>query len=222
MFEFFSSSGIITLIVIIWLSVYIIATFWIFFYKLFSIKNLYNKESVSLELILSKRIPYPKSAVFSNSNISNVASKEMLNIWKSHILKSASVGLVFLSIVSSTAPFIGLFGTVTEILEAFSRLGGSQASFDIIAPVISKALVATAWGILSAIPAYSFYAILRRKLSELSVCLQSQIDVTLALATTNAQEKPDILASTRGENKQKSQKSAFENDIDDIFKNKNW
>lgn len=219
MYDFFATSGVVTLLVIAWLSIYLIATFWVFIYKLFSIKSIYNRESISLELILSKKIPHPKSAVFNSASVSNVVSREVLNVWKSHILKSASVGLVFLSIVSSTAPFIGLFGTVTEILEAFSRLGGSQASFDVIAPIISKALIATAWGILSAIPAYSFYAILKRKLSELSVCLQSQIDITLAIF--NADSKSD--ANSQLDFKQKVQKKpSFENDIDEIFEKKKW
>ncbi len=102
----------------------------------------------------------------------------MLQAWKHQVLKQSTTGLVVLSIISSTAPFIGLFGTVVEILEAFNNLGAlGQASFGVIAPIISKALIATAAGILAAIPAYSFYLILKRKVYDLSVYVQMQVDI---------------------------------------------
>ena len=139
-----------------------------------------DRETYSLDLLLSKDISIPQSAVFARSKGHRLLSK-VLQVWKNQILKNASGGLTFLSIVSSTAPFIGLFGTVTEILDAFAHLGSQgQATFEVIAPIISKALVATAWGILCAIPAYSFYLILKRKIAVLGVCLQAQIDVALA------------------------------------------
>ncbi|RDU66536.1 MotA/TolQ/ExbB proton channel family protein [Helicobacter didelphidarum] len=179
--SFFESSGLITLLVILWLSLYVIATLWIFIYKWFVIKGLQDRESYSLDLLLSRDISIPQSAIFARSKGHNILSKEMLNVWKAQILKVASGGLTFLSIVSSTAPFIGLFGTVSEILEAFAHLGSQgQATFEVIAPIISKALVATAWGILCAIPAYSFYLILKRKISVLAVCLQAQIDIAVS------------------------------------------
>ena len=121
----------------------------------------------------------PADTLFQN--ISKKPSKELLLIWRSQAQKKYTTGLVLLSIISSTAPFIGLFGTVVEILEAFSRLGGSgQISFDVIAPVISQALVATAAGILVAIPAYSFFLVLKRKAYDISVLVQMQIDVLSA------------------------------------------
>ncbi|PAF45903.1 MotA/TolQ/ExbB proton channel family protein [Helicobacter sp. 11S02629-2] len=178
--NFFATSSIITILVIIWLSIYFIATFWLFIYKWFLIKNVKDRENLSLEMLLTGNIFSPKSAVFNNLKNDAPLSKEMLSVWKNQILKASSAGFTFLSVVSSTAPFIGLFGTVVEILDAFSKLGVSgNATFDVIAPVISKALVATACGILAAIPAYSFYLILKRKLLELSVLLQAQADISL-------------------------------------------
>ena len=101
-------------------------------------------------------------------------------VWKLKATQKATSSLVFLSIIASTAPFIGLFGTVVEILEAFSYLGGGNVSFDVIAPVISKALVATATGILVAIPAYSFHLLLKRKSYHIITCIQMQIDIMLS------------------------------------------
>lgn len=187
--SFFETSGVITLLVIFWLSLYVIATLWIFIYKWFVIRGIQDRETYSLDLLLSKDISIPQSAVFARSKGHRLLSKEMLQVWKNQILKTASGGLTFLSIVSSTAPFIGLFGTVTEILDAFAHLGAQgQATFEVIAPIISKALVATAWGILCAIPAYSFYLILKRKIAVLGVCLQAQIDVAIAAVDSDMQQ----------------------------------
>lgn len=177
--NFFYETGLITLFVLLWLSLYFILTIWIFIYKFFSIKSVINREKKSLDKIIKNEQKLPNYPIFNfNKEVDNHISKEMLHIWKNQILKHSTAGLVVLGIISSTAPFIGLFGTVVEILDAFGKLGSSgQVSFDVIAPIISKALVATATGILTAIPAYSFFLILKRKTYELSVYIQMQIDV---------------------------------------------
>jgi biopolymer transport protein TolQ len=67
-------------------------------------------------------------------------------------------GLPFLATVGSTAPFIGLFGTVWGIKVAFEGIAISQnTSLAVVAPGIAEALVATALGLLAAIPAVIFY-----------------------------------------------------------------
>ena len=176
---FIHNSSLISLFVLLWLSGYFIATLWVFFYKFVLLKNNFLKEKDSLNSILTGKSVVPADTLFQN--ISRKPSKELLLIWRSQAQKKYTTGLVLLSIISSTAPFIGLFGTVVEILEAFSRLGGSgQISFDVIAPVISQALVATAAGILVAIPAYSFFLVLKRKAYDISVLVQMQIDVLSA------------------------------------------
>ncbi len=64
----------------------------------------------------------------------------------------------FLATTGSTAPFIGLFGTVWGILRAFQKIGETgQASIQTVGPDISHALVATAVGLLAAIPAVMAY-----------------------------------------------------------------
>lgn len=66
-----------------------------------------------------------------------------------------------LASISSAAPFIGLFGTVLGIIDAFQQIGESGlTSLAVVAPGISEALIATAAGLLAAIPAlmaYNFY-----------------------------------------------------------------
>ncbi|MEJ2700003.1 MAG: MotA/TolQ/ExbB proton channel family protein, partial [Desulfuromonadales bacterium] len=66
--------------------------------------------------------------------------------------------LTFLATTGSTAPFIGLFGTVWGIMTAFHGIGQSgSASLAAVAPGISEALVATALGLVAAIPAVMGY-----------------------------------------------------------------
>ena len=69
-----------------------------------------------------------------------------------------SKGLTFLATVGSTAPFIGLFGTVWGIKNAFEEIAIQQnTNLAVVAPGIAEALVATALGLLAAIPAVIFY-----------------------------------------------------------------
>ena len=66
--------------------------------------------------------------------------------------------LAFLATTGSAAPFIGLFGTVWGIMDAFHGIGKSgSASLAVVAPGISEALVATAIGLIAAIPAVIAY-----------------------------------------------------------------
>ena len=64
----------------------------------------------------------------------------------------------FLATTGSTAPFIGLFGTVWGIMTAFKGIGESgSASLAVVAPGIAEALIATAIGLVAAIPAVMGY-----------------------------------------------------------------
>ncbi len=66
--------------------------------------------------------------------------------------------LTFLATVGSTAPFIGLFGTVWGIMTSFQAIAVSKnTSLAVVAPGIAEALFATALGLLAAIPAVIFY-----------------------------------------------------------------
>lgn len=66
--------------------------------------------------------------------------------------------LGFLATTGSATPFIGLFGTVWGIMNAFQRIGATQAAnISVVAPGVSEALIATAAGLAAAIPAVIFY-----------------------------------------------------------------
>lgn len=79
-------------------------------------------------------------------------------------------GIVFLATVASSAPFIGLFGTVWGIMNAFQGLSRmASSSIQAVAPGISEALVATAIGLLAAIPAaiaYNYFSVTVRRFRE--------------------------------------------------------
>jgi biopolymer transport protein TolQ len=67
-------------------------------------------------------------------------------------------GMSWLATTGSVSPFIGLFGTVWGIIDAFSGLGSAgAASLRAVAPGIAEALVTTAAGLVAAIPAVIFY-----------------------------------------------------------------
>lgn len=72
--------------------------------------------------------------------------------------ESLQSGLPVLATVGSTAPFVGLFGTVWGIMHSFIGIAASQnTSLAVVAPGIAEALLATALGLLAAIPAVIYY-----------------------------------------------------------------
>jgi biopolymer transport protein ExbB len=72
--------------------------------------------------------------------------------------RERELGLAFLATVASAAPFVGLFGTVWGIMNSFAHIAASKnTSLDVVAPGIAEALLATATGLLAAIPAAIFY-----------------------------------------------------------------
>lgn len=76
--------------------------------------------------------------------------------------------LSFLATVGSASPFIGLFGTVVGIINSFTGIGATgSASLAVVAPGIAEALIATAIGLLAAIPATIFYNVFVARLREL-------------------------------------------------------
>ncbi|MFV9875193.1 MAG: protein TolQ [Rickettsiales endosymbiont of Dermacentor nuttalli] len=97
-------------------------------------------------------------------------------------------GLNILAIIGSSAPFLGLFGTVWGIMHSFHSIAASKnTTLVVVAPGIAEALLATAIGLFTAIPALLFYNILSNKTnlfynkmldfsSELALILSREID----------------------------------------------
>jgi len=80
-------------------------------------------------------------------------------------LDGLSVGLTLLATISSAAPFVGLFGTVWGIMEAFRGITAQgSTSLVAVAPGIADALITTAGGLFAAIPALMAYNLFQRRL----------------------------------------------------------
>ena len=106
-------------------------------------------QSAMIELIKTKS----KSASVQSTRVSRV-----IEISADKEIKLIEKHFTFLATVGSTAPFIGLFGTVWGIMNSFQSIAISRnTSLAIVAPGIAEALFATALGLLAAIPAVVAY-----------------------------------------------------------------
>lgn len=181
--DYFIQGSAISSIVLFGLSLYFIAVFWIFLEKFYILHTRIKTESDSLKALYtgkSKSVSV-NSLIFTYLSRVDKPNKAILDAASSDAIRLSTKGLTWLSIIASTSPFIGLFGTVIGILETFSKLGSqSSASLSVVAPAISEALIATAAGIAVAIFAYTFHLLLKRKAYELSSLLTSQSDIILS------------------------------------------
>jgi len=88
----------------------------------------------------------------------NTRLEKSLHAEASAQLQRLQAGLPFLATVGSTAPFVGLFGTVWGIMRSFAGIAAAKdTSLAVVAPGIAEALFATAVGLVAAIPAVIFY-----------------------------------------------------------------
>jgi len=130
------------------------------FWKSKSAETFYNSLPADIEnptALLFKDTMQSLLKVKSKTNI----NERMTSILEVNIEKQISKidkGFTFLATVGSTAPFIGLFGTVWGIMNSFQSIAISRnTSLAIVAPGIAEALFATALGLLAAIPAVVAY-----------------------------------------------------------------
>lgn len=97
-----------------------------------------------------------KAELDSNSVVSS--AHRTMKVSMSREIELLESNMSFLATVGSVSPYIGLFGTVWGIMESFRALSGvQQATLAMVAPGISEALIATAMGLLAAIPAVIGY-----------------------------------------------------------------
>jgi biopolymer transport protein ExbB len=108
-------------------------------------------------------------------------------------------GLAFLATVGSTAPFIGLFGTVIGIYRALIKIGASgQASIDTVAGPVGEALIMTALGLVVAVPAVLAYNWLVRRNKSIMEDLAAFTNDLHGFLMSNGQVKPRM-AGTGGD-----------------------
>ena len=107
-----------------------------------------------------------------------------------NILRRHEQGLNELATIGSISPFIGLFGTVWGIMHALESISKSgAASIDVVAGPIGEALIATAIGIATAIPAVLFYNYFLRRLKLATMDLESFIESFLRLASSQIEKR---------------------------------
>ena len=93
-----------------------------------------------------------------SSAVQTARVERILEIATDNEVKKVEKNFTFLATIGSTAPFIGLFGTVWGIMNSFQSIAISRnTSLAIVAPGIAEALFATALGLLAAIPAVVAY-----------------------------------------------------------------
>tara|TARA_B100001250_G_C19766710_1_gene775106 strand:- start:685 stop:1359 length:675 start_codon:yes stop_codon:yes gene_type:complete len=125
-----------------------------------SAENFYNS--------LPEKLEDPMALVFQNAMETLLKKKSKTNLSErmsallvggiEKEMTKIEKGFTFLATVGSTAPFIGLFGTVWGIMNSFQSIAISRnTSLAIVAPGIAEALFATALGLLAAIPAVVAY-----------------------------------------------------------------
>jgi len=104
--------------------------------------------------------------------------------------------LMFLATVGSAAPFIGLFGTVIGIMTSFQAIAGSKSTnLAVVAPGIAEALLATALGLLAAIPATIFYNKLSSDVSKLTTRMEGFADEFSAILSRQIDERNSTAAN---------------------------
>ena len=130
------------------------------FWKSKSAETFYNSLPVNLQNPMALLFKDSMQILLKAKNKSNLDEK-MGSVLEANIEKqmvTLEKGFTFLATVGSTAPFIGLFGTVWGIMNSFQSIAISRnTSLAIVAPGIAEALFATALGLLAAIPAVIAY-----------------------------------------------------------------
>ena len=132
------------------------------FWKSRSAESFYNsftnKEKDPLASIFQAAMNELIKTKSKSSSVQTNRVSRVLEISADNEINSIEKDFIFLATVGSTAPFIGLFGTVWGIMNSFQSIAISRnTSLAIVAPGIAEALFATALGLLAAVPAVIAY-----------------------------------------------------------------
>ncbi|MEP1231347.1 MAG: protein TolQ [Litorimonas sp.] len=121
-----------------------------------------------------------------NPNRSDIATHEridsVMNLVVNRELSKCERGMPVLATVASASVFVGLFGTVWGIMNAFRAIAASQnTNLSVVAPGIAEALFATALGLIAAIPALVFYNMFTSDLDKYGGRLEGYADELSAI-----------------------------------------
>ncbi|MDC0200666.1 protein TolQ [Candidatus Pelagibacter sp.] len=130
------------------------------FWKSRSAESFYNNLPENIDDPMANVFKDTMQVIIKSKSKSNLSNRleSMLEVNIEKQINSLEKNYTFLATVGSTAPFIGLFGTVWGIMNSFQSIAISRnTSLAIVAPGIAEALFATALGLLAAIPAVVAY-----------------------------------------------------------------
>ena len=130
------------------------------FWKSKSAETFYNSLPATLDNPMAQLFKDSMQAVMKSRSKTNISQRleDILEVNTEKQMSIVNKKFTFLATVGSTAPFIGLFGTVWGIMNSFQSIAISRnTSLAIVAPGIAEALFATALGLLAAIPAVIAY-----------------------------------------------------------------
>ena len=130
------------------------------FWKSRSAESFYNNLPETIDDPMAKLFKDTMQVIVKSKSKSNLSGRleTMLEVNIEKQMNTIDKSYTFLATVGSTAPFIGLFGTVWGIMNSFQSIAISRnTSLAIVAPGIAEALFATALGLLAAIPAVVAY-----------------------------------------------------------------
>ena len=122
------------------------------------------------------------------------ASRRSMRVSQLREMDRLENNLAFLATVSNTSPYVGLFGTVVGIINSFHAIGAVQsATIAMVAPGISEALIATAMGLISAIPAGVAFNRYADKVSRLEVRYDTFMEELSAIFQRNAARRDSAI-----------------------------
>lgn len=129
---------------------------------------LFNEAYAELNKVADNRARSNGSALSTDLGVIENVSRALRRATNSELTRLERY-LTFLATTGSTSPFIGLFGTVWGIMTAFEGIGKTgSASLAVVAPGIAEALIATAIGLVAAIPAVMAYNHFQHKIRVLT------------------------------------------------------
>jgi biopolymer transport protein ExbB len=178
----FMSADIIVKTVMIGLALASVATWTIFFAKMIELSLVHRKLRAALDriadvrslaeaqlalgakrsvlsslLAAAMREVRLSAGISSDSGIKERAASSFAEIVRAEA-RSIRIGMAALATIGATSPFVGLFGTVWGIMNSFIGISKSQTTnLAVVAPGIAEALLATAFGLVAAIPAVIIY-----------------------------------------------------------------
>jgi biopolymer transport protein TolQ len=124
---------------------------------------------------------------------SNLTAEFLMSVAKRAIVNEqqrAGVLMPTLSSIASSAPFIGLFGTVWGIMDAFLAIGvEGSASLPVVAPAIGEALIATAVGLVAAIPATIGYNYIDQRIFDLLAGVEASSETWVEILASDAAQR---------------------------------